>query len=105
MEVGKMRSSNHILSIILKVMTIIICIAFSALCYARVGVFSGVCWTITAVIWGMNLESEIVKAKTQEYIDFLEFTAHTQFCIIKNQQGELDAKQEQINNSEKHKGK
>lgn len=100
-----MKKNDHLLKISLKTFIIVCCIILSALCYSKISIFSGVCWTITAIIWGMNLENQITHNRNREYTDFLEFTLYNCMCVIKKQEGELNAKSKQDNKGAEHKGK
>lgn len=99
-----MKDKGYVLRVILKAIIVLCSIILSAILYAKVSLWSGLAWTITAVIWGMILENEIVKGQKQDYINFLEFIAYNYFCIMKNKEGELNAKSMQIDESKKHKG-
>ena len=96
---------EYLIKTILNIFIIIGCIVVSALCYSKVSILSGVLWTITAIIWSMTLENEITKRKNKEYIDFLEFNLYNCLCILRIQEGELNAEQEQDNGSKEHKSK
>ena len=100
-----MKKNDYLLKISLKAFIIVCCIILSALCYSKISIFSGVCWTITAIIWGMNLENQITHNRNSEYTNFLEFTLYNCMCVIKKQEGELNAKPKQDNKGAEHKGK
>ena len=99
-----MKKSHYLLKMLLKILIIVCCIVLSALCYCKVSIFSGVCWTITAIVWGMSLENQITHYKNRKYTDFLEFTLYNCMLVIKKQEGELNAKSEQDNKGTEHKG-
>ena len=99
-----MKNKQNILTISLKIFIIVCSIVLSALCYCKVSIFSGVCWTITAIVWGMSLENQITHYQNRKYTDFLEFALYNCMLIIKKQEGELNAKSEQDNKGAEHKG-
>ena len=100
-----MNNKQNILTISLKIFIIVCSTVLSALCYSKISIFSGVCWTITAIIWSMNLENQITHNRNREYTNFLEFTLYNCMCVIKKQEGELNAKSKQDNKGTEHKGK
>ena len=98
------KNDYYLLKLLLKVFIIVCSTVLSALCYSKVSILSGVCWTITAIIWGMNLENQITHNINREYTHFLEFALYNCMCVIKKQEGELNAKSKQDNKGAEHKG-
>lgn len=100
-------NKQNITRIILELVIIVCCIIITMLSYNRGLILSGILWSIACVSWSVDLGYNVRNAKQVEqekYIRFLEFMAYNYMCIMNSKQGELNAKQEQIDDSKKHKG-
>ena len=93
-----------IFKIVLDIILIIGCIVLSAMQYDTGNFVSGILWSVTSMLWGVDLGYNINNLTKNEYICFLEFMTYQYMQKIKMEKKEQNAKQEQTNSSKEFKG-
>lgn len=93
-----------IFKIVLDIILIIGCIVLSAMHYDTGKFVSGILWSVTSMLWGVDLGISIDNLIKNDYICFLEFMTYQYMQKIKMEKKEQNAKQEQTNSSKEFKG-
>ena len=93
-----------IFKIVLDIILIIGCIVLSAMHYDADHFVSGILWSVTSMLWGVDLGISIDNLIKNDYICFLEFMTYQYMQKIKMEKKEQNAKQEQTNSSKEFKG-
>ena len=93
-----------IFKIVLDIILIIGCIVLSAMHYDTGNFVRGILWSVTGMLWGVDLGISIDNLIKNDYICFLEFMTYQYMQKIKMEKKEQNAKQEQTNSSKEPKG-
>lgn len=93
-----------IYKIVLDIILIIGCIVLSAMQYDTGNFVRGILWSVTSMLWGVDLGISINNLIKNDYICFLEFMTYQYMQKIKMEKKEQNAKQEQTNSSKEFKG-
>lgn len=93
-----------IFKIVLDIILIIGCIVLSAMQYDTGNFVRGILWSVTSMLWGVDLGISINNLIKNDYICFLEFMTYQYMQKIKMEKKEQNAKQEQTNSSKEFKG-